>query len=91
MSRLNRMAIAVMIGGFSLGAGAADGDEFGLQVDVVQRDQAFHTTASFRLPLNLCQAYRYLVDYDAAKSIPGVIESRTARLGENMARVERVM
>jgi len=70
---------------------AADGEDYQLKVDVTQQGNVFHTQASFHLPLSLCQAYRYLTDYDAAKSIPGVVASATTRLDDNKARVERVL
>ena len=70
---------------------AADAEDYQLKVDVTQQGNVFHTQASFHLPLSLCQAYRYLTDYDAAKSIPGVVASATTRLDDSKARVERVL
>ncbi len=70
-------------------AGAAD--DYKIKVEVTQQDRVFHTQASFHLPLSLCQSYRYLVDYDAATSIPGVISSTTTRLDVNKAQVERLL
>ena len=69
----------------------ADAQNYKIKVDVVQQGSVFHTQASFQLPLSLCQSYRYLTDYDAAKSIPGVVESSTTRLEANKARVERLL
>jgi hypothetical protein len=61
-------------------ASADDADDYRLKVNVVEQGHVFQTQASFYLPLNLCQAYRYITDYDAATHIPGVVESRTTRL-----------
>jgi hypothetical protein len=69
----------------------ADAEDYQLKVDVAQQGNVFHTQASFQLPLNLCQSYRYLIDYDAAKSIPGVVASTTTRIDGNTARVERLL
>jgi hypothetical protein len=78
--------------GLVLGMSAlADAQNYKIKVDVVQQGSVFHTQASFQLPLSLCQSYRYLTDYDAAKSIPGVVESSTTRLEANKARVERLL
>ena len=61
----------------------------GLQVDV-RRDGSLYTfDASFDTPLTKCAAYNYLTDYEAAKSLPGVIESTASRESANQVRVER--
>ncbi len=61
----------------------------GLQVDV-QRDGKLYTfIASFDTPLTQCAAYRYLTDYEAAKSLPGMVESAAYRESANKVRVER--
>ena len=62
-----------------------------VQVDVRQQDSTFVTQASFRLPLSMCQSWRFLTDYDSAAQIPGIVESRSKRVGERQVRVERVM
>jgi hypothetical protein len=66
-------------------------DDYKIKVDVVQKGNVFHTQASFFLPLNLCQSYRYLTDYDAATNIPGVVASTTKRIDTNKAQVERIL
>lgn len=88
------LAKAGLVGALLWAAGPAwsqDGADFGLVVDVTQKDATFVTQASFRLPLKLCQAWRYLIDYDAAVEIPGVIESKSLRSGPNKVRVTRVL
>lgn len=70
-------------------SGWAQGDPFGLQLDVRQIGDAFDTQASFKVPLTLCQAWNTIVDYDAATQIPGVTSSKTTRLSPTRARVER--
>jgi hypothetical protein len=66
-------------------------DDYKIKVDVTQQGNVFHTQASFYLPLNGCQSYRYLTDYDAATNIPGVVASTTTRLDARKARVERLL
>jgi hypothetical protein len=74
-----------------LSAVAGEADDYRIKLEVSQQGNAFHTQASLYLPLNLCQSYQYLTDYDAATNIPGVVSSATMRLSANKARVERVL
>jgi Polyketide cyclase / dehydrase and lipid transport len=61
----------------------------GLQVDVARDGSQYTLTASFDTPLTKCAAYHYLTDYEAAKQLPGVIESLAYRESVNKVRVER--
>jgi len=66
-------------------------EDYQIKVDVVQQGAVFQTQASFYLPLSLCQSYRYITDYDAATSIPGVVSSSATRLEARKVRVERLL
>ena len=70
----------------------AQADPYNLSLRVQQiEDRKFATTASFKLPLKHCQAWRYLIDYDSSASIPGVLSSKTTRLSNSKAQVTLVM
>ncbi len=61
----------------------------GLEVDVRRVGDFYTFIASFDTPLTKCAAYNYLTDYEAAKSLPGVVESVAYRETANRVRVER--
>lgn len=87
MTLILRCGFSICLG---LAAAAwAHGEKYQLKLDVQQQGRSFVTHASFKLPLSLCQAWRYLTDYDAATGIPGIVSSRTTPLGNNLFRVER--
>lgn len=73
----------------ALPAARADEDPFEVKVEVNQKDNVFETHASFKLPLTLCQAWKYITDYDDATSVPGVISTKSTRLEGGRIRVER--
>jgi hypothetical protein len=67
-----------------------DIEEFKVKVTVNRVEDQFNIDASYQVPLNLCQAYRYLTDYEGAKNIPGVVESKFSRQGPNRVIVDRI-
>lgn len=87
--RRGGMLLAAGVCAVVLLAQANDADDYQVQVKVNRQDRQFHATASFHLPLQVCDAYRYLTDYDAAKRVTGVLDSKATRLGSNKVRVER--
>jgi len=62
----------------------------GLQVDVTREGSQYSFTASFDTPLTKCAAYQYLTDYEAAKLLPGVVESTALRESANKVKVDRI-
>jgi hypothetical protein len=63
----------------------------GLVVDVNRDGNLYSLTASFDSPLSQCAAYQYLTDYEAAKKLPGVVESVAFRQSNSKVRVERTV
>ena len=61
----------------------------GLVVEVTRAGNLYTLAASFDTSLTQCAAYHYLTDYDAAKSLPGVVESVARRESANRVKVER--
>lgn len=67
----------------------SDAHYHGLQVDVKRDGNLYTFNASFDTSLSTCAAYRYLTDYEAAKNLPGVVESSAYRQSANKVKVER--
>ncbi|WP_202812175.1 hypothetical protein, partial [Sulfuricella sp. T08] len=67
----------------------SDAHYHGLQVDVKRDGPLYTLIASFDTPLTKCAAYHYLTDYEAAKNLPGVVESLAYRQSANKVKVKR--
>ncbi|MBI5006779.1 MAG: hypothetical protein HZB95_06595 [Nitrosomonadales bacterium] len=61
----------------------------GLQVEVTREGRQYSFAASFDTSLHQCAAYHYLTDYEAARELPGVVESLAFREAPDRVRVER--
>ena len=91
-SRIVSFALAFVILLLHATPACAQVETYDLSLSVQQiENRKFATNASFKLPLKHCQAWRYLVDYDASAAIPGVLSSKTTRLSSNKAQVTLVM
>lgn len=67
----------------------ADAPAHDLQVEVHRDGDRYNFSASFVTSLSPCAAYEFLTDYDAAKKMPGVIDSSYFREDSNHVHVER--
>ena len=70
--------------------GAEISAPFDLKVLVGKSGSSFQVEASYVVPVNECQAYAFLTDYEGAKNIPGIRESRVLHRDGNRVQVERI-
>ena len=64
---------------------------FDMKVAVDRIGAIFQVHASYVVPVSECQAYTFLTDYEAAKNIPGIRESKVINRSANKVQVERVV
>ena len=69
---------------------AAEDTPFGLKVSVERAGSTFQVQASYVVPVSECQAYAFLIDYEAAKNIPGISESKIISRNGSKVQVERI-
>jgi len=60
-----------------------------LQLSVLSAHNGYQIDASLVTSLSSCAAYQYLVDYDAATLLPGILTSTAVRLDNQHIRVRR--
>lgn len=63
---------------------------FDLKVSIERSGANFQVHASYVVPVDECRAYAFLTDYEAAKNIPGISESKVIHRNANKVKVERV-
>jgi hypothetical protein len=64
---------------------------FDVQATVSAIDGRFQINASYLVPTNICSAFIFLTDYEGAKNIPGIVESKVISRSGNKVRVQRVV
>lgn len=64
---------------------------YDVQVSTKVIDGRFQIQASYTVPINSCNAFSFITDYEGAKSIPGILESKVISRAGNKARVYRLI
>ncbi len=64
---------------------------YDLNLQVYPKGDRFQIIANYKVALTPCQALLYLKDYEGAKSIPGIKESKIVKRSGNQVVVERVV
>jgi len=68
-----------------------NGGPYDLQVSALRTSGRFNIKASFLALTSMCEAYAYLTDYEGAKNIPGIVESKVIKRDGNKITVERLI
>lgn len=64
---------------------------FDVEVSVVQIEGRYHIQASYAIPMNICNAFSFITDYEGAKNIPGILEIKIISRVGNKVRVYRLI
>lgn len=76
-------------------AGLSFGDDvqnpYDLRVNIYRIGERFQIKASYVIQISTCNAYSFLTDYEGAKNIPGIVESKIIARSGNKVKVERLM
>ena len=64
---------------------------YNVQASVIFEDGHFRIQASYEVPIDICSAYAFITDYEGAKNIPGIVESRVISRTRNKVRVQRLI
>jgi hypothetical protein len=75
----------------SLGAGQEIANPYELTVNIYRTGERFQISASYVAPISVCSAYAFLTDYEGARNIPGIIESKIIGKSGNKVKVERLI
>ena len=64
---------------------------YDLHLHVYPNEDQFQIIADYKVDLSPCQASAYLKDYEGARSLPGIKESKIISRSGNQVKVERVV
>jgi ribosome-associated toxin RatA of RatAB toxin-antitoxin module len=64
---------------------------YDLKVAVTRLGDRFQVNASYEVPISPCEAFAFITDYEGAKNLPGIVDSRVLSRSGNKVRVARLL
>jgi len=64
---------------------------FNVQINIKPTNGRFHINASYNVPIQPCNAFAFMTDYEASKNIAGVIDLKILSRSANKVRVSRTL
>ena len=85
------LATLLIFLGMPYGWAQENANPFDVQVSITAIENRFQIQASYSVPVSLCTAYAFITDYEDAKNVPGIIETKIISRSGNRVRVYRVI
>jgi hypothetical protein len=64
---------------------------YDLKLAIVRAGDRFQVSASYEVPMTVCEAFAFITDYEGATNFPGVVDSRVLSRSGNKVRVVRLL
>ena len=64
---------------------------YDLKVAVTRAGDRFQVNASYEVPITICEAFAFITDYEGAKSLPGIVDSKVLYRSGNKVKVARLL
>lgn len=64
---------------------------YDLKVGVLRAGDRFQVNASYEVPITVCEAFSFITDYEGAKNLPGIVDSKVLARSGNKVRVARLL
>lgn len=66
-------------------------NSYDLKVAVTRIGDRFQVNASYEALINVCEAFAFITDYEGAKNLPGIVDSKILSRAGNKVRVARLL
>ena len=80
-----------LIAAFGVSFAQETSNSYDLKVAVTRAGDRFQVNASYEVPINVCEAFAFITDYEGAKILPGIVESKVLSRSGNKVKVARLL
>ncbi len=88
---MKRLPHFFLIAWFGIAFAQEASNSYDLKVAVTRAGDRFQVNASYEVPINVCEAFAFITDYEGAKSLPGIVESKVLSRSGNKVKVARLL
>ena len=81
----------VLITSFGIVFAQEGSNSYDLRVAVTRAGDRFQVNASYEVPITLCEAFAFITDYEGAKNLPGIVDSKVLSRAGNKVKVARIL
>jgi hypothetical protein len=87
---MKRLIYILLITSFGIALAQESSNPYDLRVGVTRAGDRFQVTASYEVPITVCEAFSFITDYEGIKNLPGIVDSKVLYRSGSKVRVARV-
>ncbi|QWE18642.1 SRPBCC family protein [Polynucleobacter corsicus] len=88
---MKQLLYLFLIASCSISLAQESSSAYDLKVAVTRVGDRFQVSASYEVPITLCEASTFITDYGGAKNLPGVVDSKVLSRSGNKVKVARLL
>lgn len=88
---MKRLLYFFLIASCSIALAQESSNAYDLKVAVTRIGDRFQVSVSYEVPITLCEAFAFVTDYEGAKNLPGVVDSKVLSRSGNKVKVARLL
>ncbi len=88
---MKRLFCFFLIASFGIAMAQESSNPYDLKVAVSRAGDRFQVNASYDVPITLCEAFAFITDYEGAKNLPGIVDSKVLSRSGNKVKVTRLL
>ena len=88
---MKRLIYFFLIASCSIALAQESSNGYDLKVAVTRAGDRFQVSASYEVPITTCEAFAFITDYEGAKNLPGIVDSKVLSRSGNKVKVARLL
>lgn len=88
---MKRLLHFLLISLFGIAFAQEASNAYDIKVVVTRAGERFQVNASYEAPITVCEAFTFITDYEGAKSLLGIVDSKVISRSGNKVRVARLL
>jgi hypothetical protein len=88
---MKRLLYFFLIASCGIALAQESSNVYDLKLAVTRAGDRFQVSASYGVPITLCEAFAFITDYEGAKNLPGVVDSKVLSRSGNKVKVARLL
>lgn len=88
---MKQLLCIFLFASFGIASAQDASNPYDLKLTIARTGDRFQVSASYEVPMTVCEAFAFITDYEGATNFPGVVDSRILSRSGNKVKVVRLL
>jgi hypothetical protein len=88
---MKQLLCIFLFASFGIASAQDASNPYDLKLTIARTGDRFQVSASYEVPMTVCEAFAFITDYEGATNFPGVVDSRILSRSGNKVKIVRLL